>query len=478
MIHCRKAFLIGLLTLLGITGCSLPLTNEETPQIAPINAYQTKETFKTTIAQWPNEHWWEAYQDAQLTQLIQEGLKNSPDIKAVSARVTQASAVMGIARSSLLPQVGVNASASREKESYNYLTPASVVPHNWNSYGLVSLNMSWELDFWGKNRAALAAATSEFEAMLADQAQAELILSSAIATSYATLAQLFAIRDNASASMDNKQKIVGLMQKRFDQGLENKAGISGVQEQYAQAVGTLQTIDEQIALSKNQMAALLGEGPDKGLSIQRPTLNVDTAYSLPKEMALNLLGRRPDIVSARLQVESRQSKIYQKKAAFYPNINLSALIGFQSLGLNNLTKTGSDIGAIGPALYLPIFSAGALESDLKSAKAAYEEAVANYDSTVVHALQDVADVGVSQKSLSEQIKTAQAGVNAATQSYNVSYQRHQQGLASYMDLLYAHDNVYMSQKNLITLETKSLILDIAMKRALGGGYLMVQQHHN
>lgn len=459
----------GLFTLLTMNGCA-PFPDKSLPSINAIDAYETQQSL-TANGQWPKEAWWENYHDAQLTQLIQKGLKNSPDLAAVSARVQQAGAYVDAAHSTLMPHVGANASASTQKLSYNYLTPSSVVPKQWNDYGQMSLNMNWELDFWGKNKAALAVATSEYEATLAEKAQADLFLSSAIATAYAKLAQDYALKEILEASLKNQETLVELMQKRFLQGLENKASISDAQEKYTQALAKLQNLDEQTALTKNQLASFLGEGPDAGLAIQRPIIDVNTTYALPKDIALNLLGRRPDIVAARLQVEARQSRIRQKEAAFYPNINLSTLIGFQSLGLNNLTKSGSDYGVVEPAIYLPIFSAGALESDLKNAQASYEESVANYNSTLVHALQDVADVGVRQKSLTAQIQTAQAGLDAATQRYDVVHRRYLQGLASYIDVLYVKEALLTSQENLMTLESQSLILDIAMKRSLGGGYL-------
>lgn len=473
-----KYYSMGFLIAVGFSGCTNFLSNEAALKPKPIDAYLTSKTFETTQSHWPSEFWWRSYQDEQLNTLIERGLENSPDIAIVSARIKQASAYTQGAKSQLLPQVGTNASVSSEKLSYNYVTPLSTVPKNWNDYGQASLSMNWEIDFWDKNRAALAAATSEFEAIQAEKKQAELILASAIATSYSQLAQLYALSDTVDASLKIKQNILDRVDEKYTKGLENKSVVSDAKARYMNTFGEWQVINEQIALTKNQIAALLGEGPDKGLEINRPRINVDNKYELPTELALNLLGRRPDIVSAKLQVEAKESKIKQKKAAFYPNINLSAMIGVQSLGIENLTQSGSDIGSVGPAVYLPIFTGGRLEADLKGAEASYEAAVANYNRTVVHALQDVADVGVSQKSLSSQIKTAQEGVDAAQTSYDVANNRYKQGVSNYIDVLYASDNLNATQKYLVTLKTKSLILDIAMKRSLGGGYLMVNNIHN
>ena len=138
-------------------------------------------------------------------------------------------------------------------------------------------------------------------------------------------------------------------------------------------------------------------------AIKAPTLKLDRTFGLPAELAVDLLGRRPDVVAARLVAEAQGSRIEQKKAEFYPNVNLAAFIGVQSLGLNMLSKSGSDIGSVGPAISLPIFSGGRLRGELRGAHARYAEAVANYNGTVARALQEVADAAVSQKALGQRL---------------------------------------------------------------------------
>lgn len=132
-------------------------------------------------------------------------------------------------------------------------------------------------------------------------------------------------------------------------------------------------LDEQIGLQRNRLAALLGAGPDRGLAIERPTVKLDSQFGLPGQLAADLLGRRPDVIAARLQAEALH-RIDQKKAEFYPNVNLSAFIGANALGLNMLNKSGSDFGSIGPAISLPIFTAGRLQGELRGTVASYEEA--------------------------------------------------------------------------------------------------------
>ncbi|MEY4504568.1 MAG: hypothetical protein RL154_864 [Pseudomonadota bacterium] len=461
---------VALIVLLSFGGCAFSSMEDRAKQ-KPISSYETAKSFDAAAANWVQSEWWKSYNDVQLNELIAEGLKGSPDIAAILARVNQAASFTQVSQSALLPQLGANAAVTSEKLSYNNIIPAPFTPNGWQDYGQGTINFSWEIDFWGKNRAALAAATSEFEAINAEKSQISLALAATIATSYAELAQLFAIRDTIASSIDVRKKALNLFKERFKNGLETKASVKEAEARLANVEGELLAIDEQIALIKNRIAALLGAGPDRGLKITRPNTSLINKFVLPNELALNLLGRRPDIVAARLQVEAKESKIKQRKAAFYPNVNLSAFIGLQSLGLNMLTNSGSDIGSVGPAIYLPIFTGGRLSGELKGAEASYDEAVANYNKTVTYALQDVANAGVSQKALSSQISKANEATNAAEGAYKIAKNRYEWGLANYIEVLYAADNLLVSQRSLANLKARSLILDIAMNRALGGGYI-------
>src|SRR5262249_53912414 len=147
------------------------------------------------------DNWWTVYGDAQLDHLIDEALAGAPNIAIAEARLRRAQALAGIAEAASSPQVSANASISEQKQSRNYLSPRVATPEGWNDYGRATLDFSWELDFWGKNRAALAAATSEADASAADVAQARLVLATSIASAYAELARLYAALDTASAAL-------------------------------------------------------------------------------------------------------------------------------------------------------------------------------------------------------------------------------------------------------------------------------------
>ncbi|PJI99123.1 NodT family efflux transporter outer membrane factor (OMF) lipoprotein [Acidovorax sp. 69] len=455
---------------LFLAGCAQLPDLGASPQPKSADAFQSARSLTAPLAQWPAQQWWTAYGDTQLDALIAEALADAPDLAAAAARLQRADAVVQIAGAANRPQLSANASISEDKLSYNHLTPRAMTPSGMNDYGRATLNLQWELDFWGKNRSALAAATSDVHASQAELAQARLWLASGVAAHYAELSRLYANRDTADKAVAIRAKTAGLFSERLDNGLENRGGLHNAQARLAMAEGELLALDEQIALQRNRLAALLGAGPDRGLTITRPSLKLDRAFGLPAELSADLLGRRPDVVAARWRAEAQSRRIDQQKAEFYPNVNLSALVGVQSLGLDILTKGGSGIAGIGPAISLPIFSGGRLQGALRGAHAAYGEAVAAYNTTVARALQDVADNAISQKALGERLLKVQQAVDAASQAHRVANNRYEGGLATYLEVLTAEDALLGALSAQTNLHSASFTLDIGLQRALGGGY--------
>lgn len=472
-LHRLRRPLTGLGVALFLAGCAELPDLGATAQPKSVEAFQSSASLTAPSAQWPAEQWWTAYGDAQLNALIAEALADSPDLAAAAARLQRADAVAQINGAASKPQVSANASVTGDKLSYNHLIPRSPTTEGLNDYGRATLDVRWELDFWGKNRAALAAATSDVEASRAELAQARLWLAAGVAANYAELSRLHANRDTAARALEIRQKTASLFTQRFDNGLETRGGLRNADARRAVAEGELLALDEQIALQRNRLAALLGAGPDRALSIAAPTLKLDHAFGLPAQMSANLLGRRPDVVAARLRAQALGSRIEQKKAEFYPNVNLSALIGVQSLGLDMLAKGGSGIASIGPAISLPIFSGGRLQGELRGAHASYAEAVSHYNATVARALQDVADNAVSQKALGQRLNKAQEAVNAATEAHRVARNRYEGGLATYLEVLAAEDSLLGALSAQTNLRSASFTLDIGLQRALGGGYQTV-----
>ena len=361
-----------------------------------------------------------------------------------------------------------SAEIAEAKQSYDFLVPRGP-PQGWNGYGAATLNMSYELDFWGKNRAALAAAVSEQRAAEVEIAQTRLILSTSVASAYAGLLHLYTLRDNAADTLALRMQTVALFRQRHQFGLETLASVRQVEARQAAAKGDLLAIDERIGLQRNAIAALLGAGPDRGLD-HSPEVAWAGSQGLPSNLSLELLGRRPDIVAARLRTEAAAHRIDQRKAGFYPSVNLLAFAGFQSVGIDNLFKSASQSGAAGPAISLPIFNTERLQGQFKGARAEYDAAVATYNGTLSEALREVADAATSRKSLDEELAAARAAVAAAAEAHQIVSSRYEGALATYLDVLSAEDSLISARRSEAELETRALILDVSLVRALGGGF--------
>jgi NodT family efflux transporter outer membrane factor (OMF) lipoprotein len=461
---------VTLLFAATLTACASLPGPQPQPAIRPQSAWSSSQSFSGPAGEWPSAGWWKAYGDTQLDALIEEGLAGSPSVAVADARLRRARAFEGSARGALAPQISAGAQLNQQKQSYNYLTPPEMTPQGWNDYGRASLDFSWELDFWGKNRAALAAATSEAVAASADGTQARLALSSAIASSYAELSRLYSALDTAVAARELRTKTAALFGKRFDNGLETRGSQRQADSRRASSEADVLSLEEQVALQKNRIAALLGAGPDRALTIARPRAGIQRAFTLPASLSADLIGRRPDLVAARLRAEAAAKRIHVQRAQFYPNVNLTAFIGVQSFGIEMLENSGSDFGGAGPAITLPIFNGGKLRAQLRGAEAEYAEAVANYEKALVQALQEVADAAISQRALGGQLERIDVAVEAAREAWRVQNNRYEGGLATYLDVLTAEDYLLGNLRAQSDLRSRSMSLDVALNRALGGGY--------
>ena len=302
-------------------------------------------------------------------------------------------------------------------------------------------------------------------------AQTRLILSTSVASAYAGLVHLYTLRDNAADTLAIRTKTVALFRQRHDFGLETLASVRQVEARQAAAQGDLLAIDERIGLQRNAIAALLGAGPDRGLAITRPTAQFPGSQGLPQNLALELLGRRPDIIAARSRTEAAARRIDQAKAGFYPSVNLigvrrpSVARHRQSHQVGLRSAEASD-----PRSRCPSSTPSGLQGQLRGAHAEYEAAVATYNATLSEALREVADAATSRRSLDGELAAARAAVAAAAEAHQIVNRRYEGALATYLDVLTAEDELITAQRSEAELETRALILDVALVRALGGGF--------
>lgn len=431
----------------------------------------------SSAAVWPSDAWWQDYGDAQLTALIEEGLRASPDVATAAARYRRAAGLTQQAGAATLPSLDLRGSASLDKQSYNTGIPAAFVPQGWQDAGQIAASFNFDLDLWGKNRAALAAATSEQRAARIDVRQAELLLTTGIASAYVDLALLFAVRDVRQAELTIRESSRKLVSDRVAQGLDHQGSLAQASAQAATARAALTEAEQAIALSRHQLATLIGAGPDRGLAITPPPLAAVPVRGLPPGVTTDLIGRRPDVVAARERVEATASRIKVARADFFPAINLSALVGVQSLGLSNLISSGSTFGQIGPAVTLPIFRGGALSGQYRGARAVYEEAVAAYDRSVLTAYQEAADAITTQRSIARRLVDARAALAASDQAYDIARRRYRGGLSNYLDVLNVEDRMIQARTAVAQLEAAARSADVALVRALGGGFTIKETPH-
>ena len=455
---------------LALAGCAAVPKLGEAPKPSQATSYATAQSFSAPAAAWPTDRWWAAYSDPQLDKLMDEALAGSPSLAEAAARLRAAQARADVSRAATLPSLTANAQAAETKQSYNNGFPAQFVPQGYKDTGRATLDLAYDLDLWGRNRAALAAATSEADAARMDAAEARLVLTTAIASAYADYARVAAEHEAAEASAKNRAASADLVAQQLAGGVANRGEADQARSAAAASHQELASLDEELALARNRLAALAGQGPDRGLSLVRPAAAPSQAFGLPQNLAADLLGRRPDLQAARLRAEAAGKRIDVARAGFYPNLNLAAFIGTQALGLRNLTQSGSDIGQAGLAFSLPIFDAGRLAANYRGARGDYDAAVAAYDQTLVQALQDVADAATSQRALQTRLAAARESLQAGEAAYQVARLRYQGGLTTYLTLLTAEDQVIAQRRAVAQLEARALTLDAGLVRALGGGF--------
>jgi NodT family efflux transporter outer membrane factor (OMF) lipoprotein len=465
-----RAALLAVASAASLAACaSLPPATPARVAKAPA-AYETARSFEAPAAAWPADQWWKAYDDPQLNALVDEALAGSPSLAIARARVIKARAQAAGAKAADLPSVSLNGYVAEHKESYNNGIPPAFVPQGYNDASKLTLDFNWDLDFWGRNRAAIAAASGEARAAQAEAAATRLMISAAVASSYADLGRQWALRDIAQRAVQLREETLKLTEQRRDNGAETDGAVRQAEAELHGARADLAAQEETLEVVRHQIAALLGAGPDRGLAISRPPLATVKAFGLPSSIAADLVGRRPDVTAARWRAEASAKRVDSAKAAFYPNINLAAYAGYQALNLKNLFIGGSDIGQVGPAFSLPIFEGGRLRAGLRGSQADRDAAVAAFDDTVTKALQEVADAAAGERALSTRLSESRAAVTAGEDAYRIARLRYDGGLGTYQSVLLAEQTLLSQRRALATLESRALQLDVALVKALGGGF--------
>eukprot|EP01037_Dinobryon_pediforme_P011269 gene11269-11355_t len=464
----RAGAMLVLTLLLG--ACAVPPPMAAAPALRPAETLAAASLNGPEAGAWPADDWWHTLGDAQLTGLIDEAIRTSPTLAQATARLTMAEGYARSAGAALLPLASANGAAGAIKQSYNQGFPPAFVPHGWHSNGSVSGNLGLDLDLFGRNHAALAAATSERAAAAIEARAARLAIASEVAAAYADLGRFAALRDVAAAALTVRQETAALVAKRVVNGLDTRAEQRQAEAGVPVARAELAAADRALAMARNRLAALIDAGPDRAQSVTPPAPDQFRLVPLPPRLALDLVGRRADIAAARARAEAAAARVRVARAAYFPDINLLGFVGAQSLGLANLTATGSETGQAQAAISLPLFAGGRLAGDYRAARGGYDAAVAQYDATLVQAVRDVADAAAAQTALAIEIDAAREAVARSQEAWDLARRRYAGGLSPYLAVLSAQDAWLRNRQLLADCEGRVLAVRIDLIRALGGGF--------
>ncbi|HEY6482144.1 MAG TPA: efflux transporter outer membrane subunit [Steroidobacteraceae bacterium] len=426
---------------------------------------------------WPHSDWWTRFGDPQLNQLIAEALATSPSLRVAEARTRAALAQAQVEDSSRYPQLSAEGSSTRARFAGNSLVPPPYAG-SWGTFSQIQANLSWEVDFWGKNASAYQRALGEARASALDTQAARLALSASIAQTYVELERAYLQLDVAQATLAQREQIFSLTKDRNAAGIDSRLELRQAQSALPAAREQIAQWQERIELTRNQLAALLGKGPDRGQAISRPSADALTALALPSRLPAELLGRRPDILAQRWRVEAAAHGIDNAKAQFYPDVNLLLFAGLQNLGPAGLFTAASREYGAGPAVTLPLFNAGRLRGNLAERNSDYDVAVEQYNQTMADALRDVVDQLASERSIAAQRAQQREGLQTAQDAYDLATLRYREGVGNYLQVLTTESQLLAQRSLDADLRARSLDVSINLARSLGGGFQLTESAYD
>jgi len=456
---------VWLLLAAALGGCVLPPKESAHPE-----QLSSERVGLTGVAAEPAaDDWWNSFQDPQLDRLIRQGLKDSPTLLEAQARVGSALAQIQSAQAKLLPSASLSASALYQRAPEDYLIPPPLAGHSfW--MGQTGASLSWDLDFWGRQAAAVHRAQALTQSAQYDEDNARLLLAGAITQAYVELYREYALADIAERSEAQRQNIVNITRRRVSAGLDTRLELREAEGQLPQARVAREQAQAAAQLAMHQLAALTGQGAEAYSTIARPTFTVDAALPVPAALPINLLARRPDVLSARLNVQAADAQRLADKAAFYPDVNLRAIAGFGAFGMNNLVEWSARGYGAGPVISLPLFDGGRLSAQYRSSEAGLDAAIAGYNDTVLQAVQQTADQLTRIDALAHERVDQQQTLEASEAAYHLAEERYTAGLASYLSVLNAETQVLIARQTMVDILTDQAVARVTLLLAVGGSF--------
>jgi outer membrane protein, multidrug efflux system len=426
---------------------------------------------------WPATQWWKRYQDPTLDQLIELALASSPTLATAHARYDSARQSVRIAGAAAGARVDANADTSRQRLSDNGLFEPQLLGFTWYNQSDLGLQASYTFDWWGKQRDSVEAAMDQAHAAQADRSAAALMLQSSIADAYfgwqADQSRLSLARERET-TVQTESAITGARVKADldapDTVNRSDLALAAVREQIAALEGSAK-------LRVVALAALVGRSMSELPPLQPKPLP-SFPGNLPDDIRIDLISRRADVTASRWRVEAVEMNLNSARAEFYPDVTINALVGVSSVDISKLFEYGSRVPQVIAAIHLPIFDAGRLKARYGATQAAITSAVASYQETVVGAARDVAMQASTRAQIAAQRTQRVIELDAASQLRGSAAARASQGITDPRPELTATESWLEQRDALLQLDAAALSSDIALQRALGGGYASPRQLTN
>jgi NodT family efflux transporter outer membrane factor (OMF) lipoprotein len=413
------------------------------------------------------DRWWETFGDPQLNALVERATRNSPSLAQALARLQQATALARASDAALRPRVDASLNVARERLSERYIIPP---PYGGSTYWDSQLNLalSWDPDFWGRQRAMVLAGGGRVRASALDARAAQLALQSALITAYVEFDREQALADVAEQFQVNRVRLAELTRKRYAAGIDNQVELAVAAAPVPAARLEFKQLQARTDLLRHQLAELSGQGAEGYSGITRSQLTLTGGLPLPNDLPGDLLLRRPDIQAALARVQAADADAEAARLAKYPDIRLSAFIGTAGLSLDDLLAGAARTHGLGSHLLLPIFDAGQLRARYQVAGAELGAAIATYNGMVLRAVREVADQLSLLRAYAAERSDAQQQFNLSSDALRLAERRQQAGIAAEQSVLDIQARVFAAHANLISTQALEAESRIALLIALGG----------
>jgi len=451
----------ALLLALPLSACMVG-PNYQRPEVDVPGAWRLAETEAGEIS---NIAWWDQFQDPVLSNLVRTALANNKDLEIATANVDQAFAQYGIARAAQFPQLNADASAARERSSATTVVPGGRI---FSDYG-VNLSASFELDVWGKLRRATEAARASLLASEQGRGTVVLTVVTAVASGYIQMRALDRQLEIAQRTSQSLGEAARLQRVRFEEGAVPESDYQQAESQYREAVARVPEFERQIAQQENFLNVLLGHNP--GLIPRGRDIDTLLFPAVPGGLPASLLERRPDIRQAEQNLVAANADIGVAKAAYFPDISLTALLGLESAQLSDLFKGPSKVWSFGAGVLQPIFNAGRIRSQVAQAEALQRQALHAYEKSIISAFQDVENALIDRTKFG-QIREEQAKNVAALRRFrDLADLRYREGATIYLEVANAEQSLFNAQLAYVATQAQLFQSYANLYKAMGGGWV-------